>query len=450
MSIDSWQRKPPGRLVYEDYTGAPQPSGAVGCESSLTFKSIEIKATCLRKQPGTDLYRAEGRIRVNGLDILPEGTAYVEIAPKDLKLETVGEVTVTLGSVRLYKGRLNWTLEAPELKVARDTKIKGFPIKGEATAKFAGGALNLDINVGLPSVLGGVTGAATLKATNDTGLQLDALSVKATEAKVRAIPIKDIALGYKKVPEGDRWEGGAKVELPFKGGFGVAGSAAFLNGQFAAAQGSVSGNFSVGFGVFLQEVRLGLVLEPAFALSGGMTLSAGPKVLDKTASSVKGDFTYQSGDPATFALTGEIRLVDFSLANGNITYSTSGQLTASGKLAFDFAGFGLDAQVDGFVEAGAFQVAGVGKVKTPAKDVDGDGSGVEQGPRRLWRFFGVDRASATAGVAAVRTRWPAPAIWASGRSRRRRPRRSSRRPTGSAVDSASRPSPPSATARRRP
>ena len=373
VSIDSWQRKPPGRLVYEDFTGAPQPSGAPGCESTLTFKSIEVKASCLRRVPGADVYRADGRIRINGLDVVPEGTGSVEIAPKDLKLETVGSATVSLGSVKLTTGKLNWTLQAPELKVARDTKIKGFPVKGEATAKFAGGALNLDINVGFPSVLGGVTGAATLKATNDTGLQLDALSVKATEAKVRAIPIKDIALAYKKVPEGDRWEGGAKVELPFKGGFGVAGSAAFLNGQFAEARGAVNGNFSVGFGVFLQEVRLGLVLQPDFALSGGMTLSAGPKVVGKTASSVKGDFTYQSGDPATFALTGEIKLVDFSLANGNVTYSTSGQLTVGGKLAFDVAGFGLDAQVDGFVQSSAFQVAGTGKVKTPVKDVDGDG-----------------------------------------------------------------------------
>ena len=156
----------------------------------------------------------------------------------------------------------------------------------------------------------------------------------------------------------------------------MTGSAAFLNGAFAEAAGSVSGiNAPFGGFVFLDKVSGSLRVQPDFAFSGGIGLTAGPRipVLDAAAAALDGTFSFQQGPPDTYALGGDLKLAEVSLANANASYRTDGLFNFNGSLSFSKAGFGLETDLSGFVSGGGFNAEGSGKIKTPGPDVDGKG-----------------------------------------------------------------------------
>ena len=241
---------------------------------------------------------------------------------------------------------------------------------------FEDGHAQLTLNAGLPALLGGITGSATVRATNDNGLDVRNLKLDIPEFKVRVVPIKNVSLAYSQTPDGDRWEGGATVALPGPRPVEISGSAAFLNGGFAQASGSVSG-ITAPFGgfVFLDKVSGSLTLQPDFAFSGGIGLTAGPRipVLDAAAAALDGTFSFSEGPPDTYALGGNLKLAEVSLASANAAYRTDGLFTFNGKLDFSKAGFGIESDLSGFVSAGGFNAEGSGKIKTPGPDVDGQG-----------------------------------------------------------------------------
>jgi hypothetical protein len=173
-----------------------------------------------------------------------------------LEVRASGSVEARVGPLTLYEGHLDRSLRAEfALSVPGGATLKGFPIKGDAKVNFEDGHAQLTLNAGLPALLGGVTGSATVRVTNDNGLDVRNLKLDIPEFKVRVVPVKNVSLGYSQTPEGDRWEGGATVALPDPRPVQISGSAAFLNGGFAQANGSVSGiNAPFGGFVFLDKV----------------------------------------------------------------------------------------------------------------------------------------------------------------------------------------------------
>ena len=69
--------------------------------------------------------------------------------------------------------------------------------------------------------------------------------MKIGQARVGPIPIRDVSVAYSRTPEGDRWEGGATLELPGPKLASLTGFAAFLNGRFAEGRGALTGNVVV-------------------------------------------------------------------------------------------------------------------------------------------------------------------------------------------------------------
>ena len=116
------------------------------------------------------------------------------------------------------------------------------------------------------------------------------------------------------------------------------------------AEGALTGNVVVFPGIALTKVQAGLVLEPQFGFSGGMALSAGPRILGVTAATVDGSFTYQSGTPALFRLNGDISLVKVELAGGELAYRTNGQITMRGNLDLTIGPAGFTGSLSGFVD----------------------------------------------------------------------------------------------------
>ena len=357
-----------------DGYGPPRPSGQAGCEGTVRAGPVELRASCFRRQAdGT--YRGTGQVRINGIDLIPSrGDAEVVFDPQSLELRASGTVQLQAGPVVLYEGSFNRNLGVSfTLRVPGGASLKGFPVTGEAKVTLRGFGAEVAANVSIEA-LGGVSGAVKLSATTQGGLRLDAISLKVAQARVGPIPMRDVSLGYARTAEGDRWEGGATIELPGPKIASLTGYAAFLNGRFAEGRGELTGSVAVFPGIFLTKVRAGLVLEPQFGFSGGMALSAGPRVLGTTAASIDGTFTYQDGSPALFRLNGDISLVRVKLAGGELAYRTNGQITMSGNLNLTLGGVGFAGDLSGYVDGlRAFSAEGNGTVGFKGKGLSGEG-----------------------------------------------------------------------------
>src|SRR3954451_8149038 len=383
------RRRPPEEQPTEQ-SGPPAPSGEEGCEGRVTAGPIDIRAACRTRRPD-GVYEAAGRTRLNGIDFVP-GEAGVKILfdPKRLELSTSGDVKVQVGPVVLYEGKLkDRSLRATfPLRIPGQTQLKGFPVSGEARVTLRADGAEIGVNVMLEA-LGGVSGAATLQANQENGLRLDALSLKVPRAQIRAVPITDAALTYTRTPEGqDRWMGGATVGLPGPRVASLGGSATFLDGRFAEASGELTGNVSVGPGIFLTAVRARLILEPEFGLGGGMSVSVGPTVAGVTAATISGDFLYQDGNPATFKISGDIALVKVKLSQGSLAYRTDGRVDFAGNLELAIKGVGFKGDFTGWVDGlRAFNASGHGEVNPGGLRADGVLS--TKGGAVCWSFLGV-------------------------------------------------------------
>jgi hypothetical protein len=455
-------RQPPDEDVPDPppdgVPGPPPPSGEPGCEGAVLAGPLELRASCFRRQEdGT--YKATGQVRINGIDLVPaKADAEVVFDPESLELRASGTVQLQVGPVVLYEGSFNRNLGASfTLPVPNGSSLKGFPVTGEAKITLRGNGAEIAANVSIEA-LGGVSGGATLTATTAEGLQLNALNLKVGQARVGPIPIRDVSLGYTRTPEGDRWEGGATIELPGPKIASLTGFAAFVNGRFAEGRGELTGSFPVFPGILITRVSAGLVLEPQFGFSGGMALSAGPRVLGITAATVDGTFTYQGGTPALFRLNGDIALVKVKLAGGELAYRTNGQITMRGNLDLTLGGVGFQGDLAGFVDGlRAFSAEGSGTIGFKGKGLGGEGlvssvgaAACGKGPFGLSAGFGVRWESfpeptimaLSCGIGDWRVAGPARASQAGGRSYR--VRRGTRQLTLSAVGAGA---PPAVTLR---
>ena len=456
------RRKPPDEDVPDPPpdggSGPPPPSGEPGCEGTVQAGPLELRASCFRRQEdGT--YQAAGQVRINGIDLVPaKGDAEVVFDPESLELRASGTVQLQVGPVVLYEGSFNRNLGVSfALRVPKGSSLKGFPVTGEAKVTLRGNGAEIAANVSIEA-LGGVSGGATLTATTTEGLRLDALNLKVGQARVGPIPMRNVSLGYTRTAEGDRWEGGATIELPGPKIASLSGFAAFVNGGFVEGRGELTGSFPVFPGILITRVSAGLVLEPEFGFSGGMALSAGPRVLGVTAASVDGTFTYQDGAPALFRLNGDITLVKVKLAGGELAYRTNGQVTMRGNLDLTLGGVGFQGDLAGFVDGlRAFSAEGSGTVGFKGTGLGGEGvvssvgaAACGKGPFGLRAGFGVRWESfpqptimaPSCGIGDWRVAGPARASQAGGRTFR--VRRGTRQLTLSAVGAGA---PPAVTLR---
>jgi hypothetical protein len=377
VHIDNWERGRPGQTSSEDPRGAPKPTGEPGCRGKVSFHGIEAEAGCFKLEHG--VFSARGRIRVDGLDVTPKGDVTIELDPLKQELKSTGTVTVQAGSLTLYEGKLEKSLQGHvELPVPKAvSKLKGFPLTGNASVSFENGVGTLELTVAIKQ-LGNVTGSATLTASNAAGLQIAKAAIDLKEAKIKAIPIKDVHLGYESTEAGDKWSGSAKVELPSPTVQSVSGGASFIGGSFAEGHGAVDGSLPIAEAVFLTHLDASLQLKPSFAFGGGMGVSAGPKIADVRAVGVDGHFDFAAGakpgDPDDYKLSGDVKVADrLTLANGSIDYKTDGQLELKGNLSLAIKGVGFDGDVGGFANGNGFEVTGDGRVGYHGHGIGGNG-----------------------------------------------------------------------------
>ena len=173
----------------------------------MKFGIIEAEG-CLKAQNGR--YEANGRLLVNGLILQPEAksTVVLDIKARRLYIDgpgaAAGQVTARLGSVTIFENlpldvRLPSLsvdkVSVPDLALSKRGSLFGFPLTGSADAALVQGGIQITAQVGLPKLLGGVTGAVLLKADMKEGFRLDGLRITAREASLGdVLTVKDILI----------------------------------------------------------------------------------------------------------------------------------------------------------------------------------------------------------------------------------------------------------------
>ena len=204
---------PPVSEGDEDPFGAPQPScaGSSGTPT-LSIGSAELKAACFTKNG--DVYTAVGYVRVNGIDLFPQGSKItVDVGRGRISAD---RVHLKLGALVLYDGKLDWSPQLEtKLAIPKGTKIRKLSIDGEMTIKIAPTRAELSGFVELPYARSGVRGELKLVASNEDGPQVDAFEVKVSGIALPGrIGVNGGLLKYKRTGAGDEWTGGASIAIP--------------------------------------------------------------------------------------------------------------------------------------------------------------------------------------------------------------------------------------------
>jgi hypothetical protein len=373
-------------------SAGPTPDPSPACNGgSVSLGPFVATATCFRRDGSA--YVATGRVRIAGVDISVSGAeAEVRVEPRALSLSTRGSTQLRVGGMVLYQREIDWQLGGElRFSVARDLKLRGLPVTGSAalTANARTRTVSIGLNLQLPSVLGGVTGATTIQAGGD-GVIVDDITVTAGSARIGSFEVRDLSLAYTRVSEtAYHFDGQATLVLPAPLAPQITGRLGFgIGDDYFRVGGSLDGiNRPLSHGIFLQRIRFDIQINP-LRLSGGIGVSAGPRLLGREAISIDGDFTYEDLVADRYSIGGSARIVDIEVASGLVSYQTDGRFDMSARINFLRHGVGFEGQIIGWVDgASAFNFQGSGSVRAGPFSVTGEG------------------VISSAGIAACRSGW---------------------------------------------
>ena len=188
------------------------------CVTKVAFAKLSAVGTCILKiDDNTWETKGDLRVRVNGIDIEPVGTARIRFLKKSLRLTSIGKVIVRAGPVTLYTGVLKLDAQADipgGFNVSVKAEIAGFPIEGGVAVRFkpdpttSDYGATLDVHLGLPALFGGFTGDVGLRLSNQDGLVLDKLRLEVASVYLGALHVQNLFVDYRRI--GNEWRGGAK------------------------------------------------------------------------------------------------------------------------------------------------------------------------------------------------------------------------------------------------
>src|SRR5215208_2229765 len=154
------------------------PPSATCAKSSVRFDGVEALASCF--SPKGRANTATGRVRVNGLDLVPVG-GEIEVDPVARTITSTRAVRVLAGAVPLYAGKIDWDLSSGrfELPVGSDAAVRLIRIGGTASVATDGlGRFRIGVLPRIDSVFERFT--ARLSAASGGGLRLPAITGDAT------------------------------------------------------------------------------------------------------------------------------------------------------------------------------------------------------------------------------------------------------------------------------
>jgi hypothetical protein len=353
--------------------GGLSPPATTCADNRYTVGPFTVEAACFTRRG--DKLIAKGRVRVNGVDVVPDGSGSITVDTRALTLTASGEVNVYLGPIRVYHHALSWKLQG-QLKLALPdgVKVKGLPIGGDlALAPAKGGIMDVTANAAVASI----TGYLHLKLTNSLGLQIqDAKLSWEGGLPIKQLVVKNASLAYHHSSAGDEWTGKVSVVLPFPGKLpNLDGTLAILNGQVAEVGLTASNiNRPVGEVVFLQKLGLDVRVVPHFKATGTLGLSAGPTlpILNAPAASLDSTLTADLGDPVVLSAKGNLTIVGkLPLAEATAKWTVPSRFQLSGEAKISAGPASVDARVSGIVSSKGFALLGNGAVSVPGASGSG-------------------------------------------------------------------------------
>lgn len=360
---------------FEASNGPIPPPSPTCRDASWIHGPFDIEASCFKSVGGKLV--ARGRVRVNGVDLVPSGSGTLTIDPRALTLTTSGEVRVYLGSIEVYHHTLGWKLQGNlKLAVPPDVKIKGVAIRGDlelAPSGSKGGLMRVTAN----AEIGPITGAMQLELTNALGLQIQSATLGWNGGlPLNQLTVRSASLSYDHTSAGDEWTGRVSVELPFPGGRPTLGGAlAILNGKIAEVGLTASNiNKQIGEVVYLQKIGLDVRVVPHITATGELGLSAGPTlpVVNAPAASLEGSLTADFGSPVVISAMGKLLVAGrLNLASAKAKWTVPSRFELSGEAKISAGPASVDARVSGFVASGGFSLYGNGSVSIPGASGNG-------------------------------------------------------------------------------
>jgi hypothetical protein len=380
---------PTGRLGLGGLPGgSADPSIVESCQRiKFGIVSIVAQQGCFLTAAGHSGIRvSEGPIRINGVDVIPDPGTRVLINARARTIDTIGPVSVQLkpigdSAVEVFHGELHTKIppggalataaDGPSphgtVLASFDTKtfpvdLKGFPVQGNIAIELIPGGTRIPISLELPRVFGGVTGDAELETTEQEGLKLKSLRITADSIPIGPLFINDLLIDYEGGSQ-DTWTGGATLVLPPSGlGAHFGAQVTFKAGAFK--QGSIVlgppfPGIQIAPDTFLTEIRGGFGVDP-LKIVVGTTIGAQPvgDVPPTYAVKVIGTMSVSFGNPVTFELDGQGKLVDIKVSKAHVLANTDGYVHVNGAANVDLDVLSIDGEMDAFVDGGKKQFGG--------------------------------------------------------------------------------------------
>lgn len=358
--------------------GSGDPSVVETCQK-ISFGAVRVLADggCLLNAAGrAGVKVSEGPLRLNGLEVIPEGSARILLNARARTIDTTGTVRVQLRApgiepIVLFRGELHLSLRDESAAAAGgggpasscsgqrlasfsagSALLKGFPIEGAIDVYLTPDAVCIPVSLGLPKAFGGIRGDAVLRADNSRGLHVDTLQIAVKQAFIGPVLLEDLLISY--TESADEWSGRAQLGLPPQpGGAKLAAGVRFARGAFR--EGSLRLTFP----------KPGLPLDPFAAsylsyVSGGfavdpLTLSVGAGIgVVPTgplyAVEIGGRLTAVFRDPTTFTFDGTGKLYGFPVASARLLVRTDGFASANGAVTLGLPGVGVRGSLAAFAD----------------------------------------------------------------------------------------------------
>lgn len=303
---------------------------------------------------------------------------------RKLKTADVGRLAAKVPSLRTPDVQIPLSLldlnSLPELRFRLPSaagNVFGFPVQGEVALKMAerNGIRGVDttLNLGLPSIFGGLTGASRFFLGVNGQVIVDAVGIDAKEVTlpglIRVAPVKLAYDGPK-----NTWEGDTRVYLGFKeSDTGLGARWLVENGQLRRI-GISAGGIPLGGAATIDDLNADLTTQPT-RVYGRVGLGAGPRipVLNTRAVRIGGTFDF-NGDFARIG--GDVAVANVPLANAKVEYWWNGYFAADGRVSYYVDSkreYGFEGTIKGEASKKGFNAEGSVLFKAKGKSLSGKG-----------------------------------------------------------------------------
>jgi hypothetical protein len=349
------------------------PLGSVSC-TDVHFGDIDAiaEAGCFLRDPRNPSGGAaiiQGEIRLNGLEIIPDAGVEIVIDPRQHTINTTGSVRVVLrapgiGDITLFHGALNVSLSGSladtgqtlfDLDTATASSLEGFPFATSIDVQIQHDAVVIPVSLKLPPYMGSVTGAATLRADNTSGLQLSSLHIGVPDLVLGALEVKDLNIDYTQM--GNVWTGSAMLNIPAGTPyFGIAVAVRFDNGDFTMGSFDVSVPFPgvpIFTDTYLDGFGGGFDIHPdRRSFHGSVMVGAIPLDPPNYTIGVTGTvtITFINGGPVVLEVDGSGSVHGLSIATAKLLFQTNGYFEVDGNLDVDLGVAELQASLSAFAD----------------------------------------------------------------------------------------------------